>query len=309
LKRLMTAVIFWKKSNHRDDFQMLTKSTMLHLRVPFSYFLLPTYLFALSCANSPVLWKTLLVFIILHLLLYPASNSYNSYYDRDTQSIGTLKHPLPVEKELLIVSLMLDAAAVLLGLFIGWMFAAAALFYGLASKAYSHNKIRIKKWPIVSLIGVGLTQGAFTFLMSYFGIQDILLTDMLNMRIFSGAVVSSLFITAAYPMTQIYQHKADTEHGDISFSMLLGIRGTFLFCAVCLAIAIIGFSLFFWHYYGVIYMVIFSLLLLPVGVFFFYWMVITFSDDNNANYDNTMRLNFLSSTALNAFMILILATH
>jgi UbiA prenyltransferase family. len=128
-----------------------------------------------------VLWKTVLVFIILHLLLYPASNSYNSYYDRDTQSIGTLKHPPPVEKELLFVSLALDAAAVLLGLLISWLFATAVLFYGLASKAYSHNKIRIKKWPVVSLIGVGLTQGAVTFLMTYFGIQDIAVTDMLNM--------------------------------------------------------------------------------------------------------------------------------
>ena len=282
---------------------------MLHLRIPFSYFLLPTYLFALSCASSPVLWKTVLVFIILHLLLYPASNSYNSYYDRDTQSIGTLKHPPPVEKELLFVSLALDAAAVLLGLLISWLFATAVLFYGLASKAYSHNKIRIKKWPVVSLIGVGLTQGAVTFLMTYFGIQDIAVTDMLNMRIFSAAVVSSLFITAAYPMTQIYQHKADKENGDISFSMLLGIRGTFVFCAVCLAIAITGFPLFFWHYYGLKYTVFFSLFLLPVGAFFFYWMVITFKDENNANYDNTMRLNLFSSTALNAFMLLLLTTQ
>lgn len=288
---------------------MLTKSTLLHLRIPFSYFLLPTYLFALSQAPSPVLWKTILVFIILHLLLYPASNSYNSYYDRDTQSIGMLKYPPPVEKELLGASLALDAAAVLLGLFIGWLFAAAAFFYGLASKSYSHNKIRIKKYPVLSLIAVGLTQGAFTFLMSYFGIQDIPVTDMLNIRVLSGALLSSLFLTAAYPMTQIYQHKADTERGDISFSILLGVRGTFLFSAVCLAAAITGFSLFFRYYYGMMYMVIFSSFLFPVGAFFFYWMVITFKDENKANYDNTMRLNFFSSSALNAFMMLLLAIH
>ncbi len=288
---------------------MLTKSTLLHLRIPFSYFLLPTYLFALSQAPSPVLWKTILVFIILHLLLYPASNSYNSYYDRDTESIGMLKYPPPVEKELLGASLALDVAAVLLGLFIGWLFAAATFFYGLASKSYSHNKIRIKKYPVLSLIAVGLTQGAFTFLMSYFGIQDIPVTDILNIRVLSGALLSSLFLTAAYPMTQIYQHKADTERGDISFSILLGVKGTFLFSAVCLAAAITGFSLFFRYYYGMMYMVIFSSFLFPVGAFFFYWMVITFKDENKANYDNTMRLNFFSSSALNAFMMLLLAIH
>ncbi len=95
---------------------MLTKSSILHLRISFSYFLMPTYLFALNCAEKPIPWKTVLVFFILHFLLYPASNSYNSYYDRDTDSIGLLKNPPPVEKELLTVSLMLDALAVLLSL-------------------------------------------------------------------------------------------------------------------------------------------------------------------------------------------------
>jgi len=286
---------------------MLTKSSILHLRIPFSYFLIPTYLFALNCAEKPVLWKTVLVFFILHFLLYPASNSYNSYYDRDTDSIGTLKYPPPVEKELLIVSLTLDAAAVLLGLLIGSLFAVAVFFYGLASKAYSHNKIRVKKMPVLSLIGVGFIQGAFTFLLSFWGIQDISLTEILNTQILFAAVISSLFLTAAYPMTQVYQHKADGERGDISFSMLLGIKGTFLFCAVFIALAIACFVLYFLSYYGLLIAAFFILFLAPVAAFFVYWMVITFRNESKANYDNTMRLNFISSTALNTFMILLMA--
>jgi len=293
----------------KDDYRMLTKSSILHLRIPFSYFLMPTYLFALNCAEKPILWKTVLVFFILHFLLYPASNSYNSYYDRDTDSIGLLKNPPPVEKELLTVSLMLDALAVLFSLLIGWLFTAAVFFYGLASKAYSHNKIRVKKMPVLSLIGVGFIQGAFTFLLSFWGIQDISITEILNTQILFAAVISSLFLTAAYPMTQVYQHKADGERGDISFSMLLGIKGTFLFCAVFIALAIVCFVLYFLSYYGLLIAAFFILFIAPVAAFFAYWMVITFRDKSKANYDNTMRLNFISSTALNTFMILLMAAN
>jgi 1,4-dihydroxy-2-naphthoate octaprenyltransferase len=270
---------------------------------------MPTYLFALNCAEKPILWKTVLVFFILHFLLYPASNSYNSYYDRDTDSIGLLKNPPPVEKELLTVSLMLDALAVLFSLLIGWLFTAAVFFYGLASKAYSHNKIRVKKMPVLSLIGVGFIQGAFTFLLSFWGIQDISITEILNTQILFAAVISSLFLTAAYPMTQVYQHKADGERGDISFSMLLGIKGTFLFCAVFIALAIVCFVLYFLSYYGLLIAAFFILFIAPVAAFFAYWMVITFRDKSKANYDNTMRLNFISSTALNTFMILLMAAN
>lgn len=288
---------------------MQTKSTMLHLRVPFSYFLMPTYLFALNCAEKPILWKIVLVFFILHFLLYPASNSYNSYYDRDTESIGILKNPPPVEKELLIISLLLDVLAVFFSLLIGWLFAAAVFFYGLVSKAYSHNKIRVKKMPVLSLIGVGFFQGAFIFLISLLGIQDISVTEILNMQIIFAAVISSLSLTAAYPMTQIYQHKADRERGEISFSMLLGIKGTFLFCAVFILLAIACFVFYFLSYYSLLIAAVFILFLAPVAAFFVYWTVITFRDESKADYDNTLRLNLISSTALNTFMILLMAVN
>jgi 1,4-dihydroxy-2-naphthoate octaprenyltransferase len=204
---------------------------------------------------------------------------------------------------------MLDALAVLFSLLIGWLFTAAVFFYGLASKAYSHNKIRVKKMPVLSLIGVGFIQGAFTFLLSFWGIQDISITEILNTQILFAAVISSLFLTAAYPMTQVYQHKADGERGDISFSMLLGIKGTFLFCAVFIALAIVCFVLYFLSYYGLLIAAFFILFIAPVAAFFAYWMVITFRDKSKANYDNTMRLNFISSTALNTFMILLMAAN
>src|SRR3954469_16180666 len=94
---------------------MFSKSTLLHLRIPFSYFLLPVYLFAVSVSPNITEKRLLWVFIILHLLLYPASNGFNSYFDKDEKSIGGLKNPPPVQKGLYWTSLLLDMVAVVVG--------------------------------------------------------------------------------------------------------------------------------------------------------------------------------------------------
>jgi hypothetical protein len=55
-----------------------------------------------------------LVFFILHLLVYPASNGYNSYMDRDTGPIGGIKNPLQPTRQLFYTTVLLDITAVLL---------------------------------------------------------------------------------------------------------------------------------------------------------------------------------------------------
>ena len=125
---------------------MLSRSSWLHLRIPFSYFLLPINLFSLSLSpnlnDSRMFW----VFFILHFFLYSASNGYNSYFDKDEKSIGGLKNPPPVNTGLYYLSLLLDVAAVVLGYIkLNMTFAVMLLVYGLVSKAYSHPQIRLKK--------------------------------------------------------------------------------------------------------------------------------------------------------------------
>src|SRR6266481_6813765 len=106
-------------------------STLLHLRIPFSYFLLPVYLFALGVSpnftESRLLWS----FVIIHFLLYPASNGYNSYFDKDEKSIGGLKNPPQVNKSLYYVSLLMDLAAICLAYWqISFLFAMMIFVYG-----------------------------------------------------------------------------------------------------------------------------------------------------------------------------------
>src|SRR5215510_15275191 len=102
---------------------MFSRSAWQHLRIPFSYYLLPVYLFSLSASPNLNQPRMIWVFVIIHLFLYPASNGFNSYFDKDEKSIGGLKNPLPVTKGLYYLSLTFDLIALLLGyLMIGLTF-------------------------------------------------------------------------------------------------------------------------------------------------------------------------------------------
>ena len=97
---------------------MLKRSTIKLLRLPFSVFLSPIYFFALSEVPDINWTNAILVFIILHLLIYPASNGYNSYMDRDTGSIGGIEKPPPPSRQLFFVTIVLDILAIFLSLLI-----------------------------------------------------------------------------------------------------------------------------------------------------------------------------------------------
>jgi 1,4-dihydroxy-2-naphthoate octaprenyltransferase len=98
---------------------------------------MPVYFFALSQVNHINWYNAALVFVILHLLVYPASNGYNSYMDRDTSPIGGLKNPLQPTTQLFVVTVCMDITAVVLSFFITWLFALGVFLYIIASRAYS----------------------------------------------------------------------------------------------------------------------------------------------------------------------------
>lgn len=282
---------------------MFAVSTLLHLRIPFSFFLLPVYLFAL--ANSPnftekgILWT----FLIIHLLLYPASNAYNSYFDKDEKSIGGLRNPPPVNRSLYFASLFLDLVAIGLALKISFLFSAMILIYGMVSKAYSHPIVRLKKYPIGGWLTIGLFQGFFTYLMCYEGINSLGIHGFFKLQVLVPALLSSLILWGSYPMTQIYQHEEDKKHGDNTLSMLLGIKGTFIFTATAFTVAVIGFFFYFRQYFELKYAIQFLATLSPVLIYFLIWFRQTLNDPTKANYGRTMWLNLISALCLNGFFI------
>jgi 1,4-dihydroxy-2-naphthoate octaprenyltransferase len=283
---------------------MFSRSAWLHLRIPFSFFLMPVYIFALGISpnlgESRLLWS----FVIIHFFLYPASNGFNSYFDKDEKSIGGLRNPPPVTKGLYYLSLLFDVVAILLGfLMISTLFAMLLLIYGLVSKAYSHPSIRLKKFPVIGWLTVGFFQGFFTFLMCYIGINDYGIENLRNIRVLVPAILSSIILLGTYPMTQIYQHEEDEARGDKTISLMLGIKGTFIFVLIVFTLAAAGYVIYFYSFYSLWFGEVFLLSLFPVVVFFLIWFFRVWRDPAKANFVNTMWLNFLSACCLNAFFI------
>ena len=282
---------------------MLNKSSWLHLRIPFSFFLLPVFLFALAAANSPELNQSLLIFVVIHLFLYPASNGYNSYFDKDEDSIGGLKNPPPVNKGLYYLSLLFDGVALLLGLVISWEFSLMLFIYGLVSKAYSHPSIRLKKYPYFSWLITGFFQGFFTFWMCSLGLENAGFEVILNDRTWIPALLASTMLWGSYPMTQIYQHEEDARRGDITLSLKLGVRGTFTFTMIFFSLSALGFVLYFYRFHDIWTVVLYLLAMGPVLAYFLIWRFRTWKDESKADFEHSMRLNLISSLCLNSFFL------
>ncbi len=281
----------------------MKKSTFLHLRVPFSFFLLPVFLFSWSIDPSVDWWTLLSVFIILHLLIYPASNGYNSYFDKDEDSIGGLKVPPKVSLELYYYALAMDAVAIVWAIFINIYFALFVFIYGMASKAYSHPSVRLKKMPYVGWFIAGFFQGYFTFIMTQLGLNGMDLELLKQFQIQFPALLSTLLLFGSYPMTQIYQHEEDARRGDHTISRILGILGTFHFTGIAFFISSIGFFYYYFINGGLFNGLVFYVFLTPVLFFFTIWYFKVKKDRKRADFDHTMRLNLISAICLNVFFL------
>jgi 1,4-dihydroxy-2-naphthoate octaprenyltransferase len=275
----------------------MTRSTFLHLRLPFSYFLLPIFLLGAMLARG-IDWANFFIsFAIIHFLLYPASNAFNSYYDRDAGSIGCLKSPPKVEPALLPVSLALDAAAVAAGFLISWQFAAALFLYGLCSKFYSFSGTRLKRRPILSWLGTSFVQGGFMVLTVNAAVRS----GDLALEVLTAAGIATLFLMGCYPTTQIYQHEEDAARGDRTISMMVGVNGTFILSGVLMTVSAILLGALLWQLYGRAVPVVYALLQLPAAVYFARWYVVCCRDESKADYEHAMRFNLLSASGLNLF--------
>lgn len=285
---------------------MLHASTIQLLRFHFSLFLLPVFLFALSMIAQVDWWHAALAFFILHGLVYPSSNGYNSYMDRDETPIGGLQNPMQPTRQLFHVSVVMDAAAVALSLMISPFFAVGILFYILASRAYSYRGIRLKQYPVIGFLTVFLFQGAVVFYITYHGCsqQQPMAVPWLP------CAIASLLIGASYPLTQIYQHRQDAEDGVITISYLLGKRGTFVFSLILFGSAtFLMYRLFLLEGKENLFF-LFLACMFPVVLFFTYWMYRVWLNGAAADFKHSLRMNIVSTLCMLAyFSTLLILQH
>ena len=281
------------------------KNLIVHLRFPFSVFLMPVFWFALSQSHAPNVGNVCVIFSVLHLLVYPSSNGYNSYMDNDTESIGGIKHPPKVPKTMFLVSVAMDVLAVLMVFFYFHLgIVALLLVYILASRAYSYRGIRLKKYPIIGFLTVATVQGCVVFSMVSWAING---SFTPNFAYFLSLFIGFLLVGAGYPLTQIYQHKQDAADSVKTLSLLLGIRGTFVFSGVLFALLGASLTLFFIEYgNGTNDIFLLAACLSPVTFYFVNWLLKTFKDEKNADFEHTMRMNKIGSVCLNLFFLLLI---
>lgn len=285
---------------------MFQRSTLQLLRFHFSLFLLPVYLFAISQLPAVSWGKALVIFIILHFLVYPSSNGYNSYMDRDESPIGGLSKPLLPTKELFLVSIIMDMVALMLSFYVNPVLGSGVLLYILASRAYSYRGIRLKKYPILGFLTVFIFQGAVIFYSTYKAIDG----NAATKHILLPCLIASLLIGALYPLTQIYQHEADKQDGVVTISYLLGKRGTFLFSALLFGAATLALFILFKGQKKLNLFYLFLLFTLPVVGFFLHWFWRVWKDEKEANFKNSLWMNVIATLGTTGyFTTLIILNH
>ena len=168
---------------------------------------------------------------------------------------------------------------------------------------YSYRGIRLKRFPVIGYFTVILNQGTLIFATVYKATE----ADKFSAIPYIGLIAAAFLIGGFYPITQVYQHKADKEDNVNTISMLLGKRGTFIFCGIMYAIA---FSLLFFHYKEInaIYsFLVLQIFFVPVIFYFIKWFIGVWKNEDLATFKNTMRMNVIASTCTNlAFITLII---
>jgi 1,4-dihydroxy-2-naphthoate octaprenyltransferase len=281
---------------------MLQRSTIQLLRFHFSFFLLPVYLFAVS--QVPVIDRSnaIIVFLILHILVYPSSNGYNSYMDKDESPIGGLASPLQPTKQLFYASIIMDVMAVVFAVLVDPFFALGILLYILASRAYSYRGIRLKRFPVIGFLTVFIFQGAVIFIIVYHTVNSAHSFDIPVLP----CIISSMLIGALYPLTQIYQHEDDFKDGVITVSYLVGKKGSFIFSMILFLSATFLMYLRFQTMDQLNYFNLYLLIMLPVVSFFLYWMLKTWRNPEAANFRNSLLMNVIATVCTTIFFITIL---
>ena len=289
---------------------LISNSTLKHLRISFSFNLLPIFLFALAINPQTINWiKSSILFVCWHLLIYPASNGFNSYFDKDKKSIAGIKYPPVATKELYYFSIALDFLAIILAFLINIPTAISMLIYGLISKAYSHPSIRLKKRPFVSWIFVAIFQGYFVFLVTYWGIHEISVSRLTSSIIQIPALLTTMMLLSAYPITQVYQHNEDSERGDLTLSLKLGIIGTFHFTAIVFVITAFCYMSYFFYYHDSQTTLLYLILMFPLSIYYISWYQKVRKNIDLADFEHTMKLNQLSALCLNTFFLILIISN
>jgi 1,4-dihydroxy-2-naphthoate octaprenyltransferase len=203
----------------------------------------------------------------------------------------------------------MDIVAVVCGLLISYCFSILVSIFILISRAYSYRNVRLKQYAVVGFLTVFLFQGAFVYLMASSAISTFSFVKFFTLKNIVCMSVASFFIGSVYPLTQIYQHEADKKDGVTSLSYKLGYSGTFVFSGILFSIATVFLIYYFNLKHQQISVLLFILIMLPVIIDLSMWFSKVRRNKDNANYENTMTMNLLTSACMNLYFLLLILNN
>lgn len=197
------------------------KSFLIHLRLPYMFGVLSApYLISAVFAENLNWGEFWFQFILIHTLLFGGATAFNSYWDKDEGPIGGLKSPPKLAEWTRYASLIFMFLGLLINydkslLFNGLYLFSLALFW-----VYSSPIGRWKGHPWLSLLTIGLSTGANSFLMGIISLGNTLVWWH-----FITALGVAFMLTAMYPVSQLFQIDEDRSRGDQTFAVRFGLGG------------------------------------------------------------------------------------
>jgi len=152
--------------------------------------------------------------------------AYNSAWDRDTEDIAYLKAPPAPPPGLAPASLWLMALGVLLAVIVDARYAVLVAGCVLLSVLYSRPRPRLKGVPGLDILINMIGYGGGTTLAGLLVGQALVYADPSPPDRSGWLLVAgfSLLFGSFYPLTQLYQLRADRARGDKTLTSALGVR-------------------------------------------------------------------------------------
>jgi len=177
---------------------------------------------------GPGLWMqgALISWFTWVICLNGGTLAYNSAWDRDTEDIAYLKEPPTPPPGLASASLWLMAIGVLLATVVDARFAFLVAGCVLLSVLYSRPRPRLKSVPGMDILINMVGYGGGTTLAGLLVGQALVYADPSSPGLSGWLLVVgfSLLFGSFYPLTQLYQLRADRARGDNTLASALGVR-------------------------------------------------------------------------------------
>lgn len=268
--------------------QVVKRETLILLRVPFSVFFLPVFLFAWSQSEATHSWERVpFVFLLLHLLVYPLIAGFENQRAARTGNI-----PLPGGLTALLWSMVL--VSFVGAFFVSLSFLLQMMLFITFSLA-ARQQLSVMIWKM-------LFRGAFIFWIVQTGIS---LNDITSGSGLSSSLTSQPWakLAASGIMATLYLT------GKI-FSRSLGVPGSEQdkryspnFAAIA-GLLILTSACFLMHFEGnVLLFLLLQFFLLPVYGFLLYWYKQVRLSTRAASFDLSMRMSLLLVSCLSFYFL------